>query len=131
MAHEVLVEVDEGQQITHLGRVEEPLILTQDHMLSRVGLVLLEDPVACILLRVGDIGGIDDDGVDEGDGRQALVFDRAVPWGIIQDKPRIDPSSRLAVDMASEAIDDLLGTTVDGEDQFVEELVGLYEAYIL
>ena len=100
-------------------------------MVCGVRLMLLEDPIARILLRVGDIGGIDNDGVDEGDSSQALVFDRAVPWGIIQDKPRIDPSCRLAVDLASEAIDDLLGAAVDGENELVEELVGLHEAHIL
>ena len=33
--------------------------------------------------------------------------------------------------MASEAIDDLLGAAVDGENELVEELVCLHEAHIL
>ena len=33
--------------------------------------------------------------------------------------------------MAGEAIDDLLGTAVDGENELIEEFVGLHEAHIL
>ena len=93
--------------------------------------MLAEDAVARILLRVGDVGRVDDDGVDEGDRREALILHRVVPRGIHEDEPSVGPSSRLAVDLACEAIDDLLRTAVDREDQLVEELIGLDEADVL
>ena len=68
MTHEVLMEVNEGKQIADLGGVEEPLIFVEYHIRHRVEGVLLEDAISGILLRVGDVGRIDDDGVDEGDG---------------------------------------------------------------
>ena len=93
--------------------------------------MLAEDAVARILLRVGDVGRVDDDGVDEGDRREALILHRVVPRGIHEDEPSVGSSSRLAVDLACEAIDDLLRAAVDREDQLVEELIGLDEADVL
>ena len=93
--------------------------------------MLTEDAVARILLRVGDVGRVDDDGVDEGDRREALILHGVVPRGIHEDEPSVGPSGRLAVDLACEAIDDLLRAAVDREDQLVEELIGLDEADVL
>ena len=128
VAHKVLVEVDEGQEVTDLSGVQEPLVLVEDHVRYGIQRMLAEDAVARILLRVGDVGRVDDDGVDEGDRREALILHRVVPRGIHEDEPSVGPSSRLAVDLACEAIDDLLRTAVDREDQLVEELVSLDEA---
>ena len=93
--------------------------------------MLAEDAVARILLRVGDVGRVDDDGVDEGDRREALILHRIVPRGIHEDEPSVGSSSRLAIDLACEAIDDLLRAAVDREDQLVEELISLDEADVL
>ena len=131
MTHKVLVEVHEGQQVSHLSWIEEPFVFAEDHVRDRVRDMLLEDPVACILLRVGDVRWVDDDGVDEGNRGESLILDRAVPRSIVEDKPCIHACSCLSVDMASEAIDHLLGTAIDGEDELVEEFVGLHEAYVL
>ena len=100
-------------------------------MRDRIGDVFLENPVTCVLLRIGDVWRVDDDGVDEGDRGESLILDGAVPRGIVEDKPCIHAGSCLSVDMASEAIDHLLGTALDGEDELVEEFVGLHEAYVL
>ena len=89
-------------------------------MRDRIGDMLLEDSVARVLLRVGDVWGVDDDGVDEGDRGESLILDGAVPRGIVEDKPCIHACSCLSVDMASEAIDHLLGTAIDGEDKLVK-----------
>ena len=93
--------------------------------------MLAEDAVARILLRVGDVGRIDDDGVDEGDRREALILHGVVPRGIHKDEPSVGPSGRLAVDLTCEAIDDLFRTAVDREDKLVEELISLDEADVL
>ena len=93
--------------------------------------MLAEDAVARILLRVGDVGRVDDDGVDEGDRREALILHGVVPRGIHEDEPSVGSSSRLAVDLTCEAIDDLLRAAVDREDQLVEELISLDEADVL
>ena len=93
--------------------------------------MLAEDAVARILLRVGDVGRVDDDGVDEGDRREALILHGVVPRGIHEDEPSVGPCSRLAVDLACKAIDDLLRAAVDREDQLVEELISLDEADVL
>ena len=131
VAHKVLVEVDEGQEVTDLRWVEEPFVLVEDHVRYGIQRMLAEDAVARILLRVGDVGRVDDDGVDEGDRREALILHRIVPRGIHEDEPSVGPSGRLAVDLTCEAIDDLLRTAVDREDQLVEELIGLDEADVL
>ena len=93
--------------------------------------MLAEDTITRVLLRVGDVGWVDDDGVDEGDGGEALVLRRIVPGGIEENEPSVSPSRCLAVDVAGEAVDDLLGTAVDREDQLVEELISLDEADVL
>ena len=131
MAHKVLVEVDEGQEVAHLRRVEEPFVFVEDHIRHGIDGVLAEDAVTRVLLRVGDVGWVDDDGVDEGDGGEALVLRRIVPGSIEEDEPSVSPSRCLAVDVAGKAVDDLLGTAVDGEDKLVEELIGLHEAHVL
>ena len=131
MAHKVLVEVDEGQEVAHLRWVEEPFVFVEDHIRHGIDGVLAEDAITRVLLRVGDVGWVDDDGVDEGDGGETLVLRRIVPRGIEEDEPSVSPSRCLAVDVAGEAVDDLLGTAVDGEDKLVEELIGLHEAHVL
>ena len=93
--------------------------------------MLLEDSITCVLLRIGDVWRVDDDGVDEGNRGESLILNGAVPRSIVEDKPCIHTSSCLSVDMASKAIDHLLGTAIDGEDELVEEFVGLHEAYVL